>query len=146
MDQTQLSLQEPLPFQCQTTQSTTTQFSIQNMLNSLKNGLVLLYFLPPYLFIKSHKQSLPTILSSISTNFHPPFFFTKPSLQSPPKLPSARYQPFFVLLFLYTVMPTIPSKTSFPDFNQSANSDYIKGPVNKYVLCALTLFYFCLIP
>lgn len=74
------------------------------------------------------------ITQTITTNypllyfnqFSPPFFFTKPSLQSPPKLPSARYQPFFILLFLYTVMLTIPSKTSSPlHFLESRESNNI---------------------
>ena len=42
-----LSLQEKLPFQSQTTESTTTQYSKQSVLNSLENGLCSLIFHHP---------------------------------------------------------------------------------------------------
>ena len=67
-----------------------------------------------YLFLQSPLHTPPTIPNCTSANFHlhisSPYMFTKPSLQSPLTLPSSITQPFFVSLFLHTVILATPNK------------------------------------
>ena len=87
-----------------TTQWTTTQSSIQSVLNSLQYGTCFLYISPPHLFIQPPLQPLPKIPFSMSVFFYLP-------------IPS----PFF-----YKTSTTISTNTPF-----LYNSGCVKSPMRR---------------
>ena len=122
-----LSLQGHLPFQSQTTQSITTQSSVESVLNSLQNDRCSFIFHHSTYSYNHPQQYPPRNPSTTSTNFHlkmsPPNLSPKPSLQSPPTFSSSTPRLFAIL--------TIPTKNLFPYLKHSSKLCCANSPMSK---------------